>query len=98
MSEIANYVGYVLHGILPPDEFQASLEAELKLEKEVAKKVAQEINRFIFYPVKPVLEQLYKMEVTPTEKVVGKPIEKPEIKEEKPPSPPGKDTYRESTE
>ena len=98
LDEIVDYVGQVLVGVLPLEEFQASLEAELKLEKEVAKKVAQEINRFIFYPVKPVLEQLYKMEVTPTEKVVGKPIEKPEIKEEKPPSPPGKDTYRESTE
>ena len=34
-------------------------------KKEVAKKVAQEINRFVFYPVRPALEQIQKIEIAP---------------------------------
>lgn len=65
VSEISKYVGDVLLGILPPDEFQKKLEEEIKLEKELAKKAAHEINRFVFYPVKASLEELYKKEVSP---------------------------------
>src|SRR4030042_3120084 len=65
ISEIAKQVGNVLLGILPPDEFQKTLETELKLESDIAKKVAQDISRFIFYPVKTDLEELYKVEIAP---------------------------------
>jgi len=65
VSQVAKYVGRVLLGILLPEEFQQVLKGELKLSPEAAKKVAQEINRFIFYPVKPSLEELYKIEITP---------------------------------
>jgi hypothetical protein len=98
LKEIVEFVGQVLLGILPPEEFQETLEKELKIKKDLAKKVAQEINRFIFYPVKPVLEKLYKMEIKPSEK----PVEKPKIEaapeEEKAPTPPRKDIYREPIE
>lgn len=94
ISEIARYTGRVLLGILPPDDFQETLEKELKLEKSVAKRAAQEINRFIFYPVKPLLEELYKIEITPPAKPTG--ITPPP--EEKPTAPSGKDVYRESVE
>ncbi|PIU16610.1 hypothetical protein COT20_00025 [bacterium (Candidatus Gribaldobacteria) CG08_land_8_20_14_0_20_39_15] len=93
LDQIVEYVGQVLVGVLPPDDFQESLEKELRLEKEVAKKVAQEINRFIFYPVKSSLEELYKIEIAPPAK--PKVIPPPE---EKPPAPPAKDIYREATE
>ena len=93
LEEIVEYVGQVLVGVLPPEEFQKTLEEELKLEKDLAKKIAQEINRFIFYPVKSSLEELYKIEIAPPAK--PKVIPPPE---EKPPAPPAKDIYREATE
>jgi len=94
ISEIARYTGRVLLGILPPADFQETLEKELKLGKEVAKKVSQEINRFIFYPVKSSLEELYKIEIAPPAKPTG--ITPPP--EEKPSAPPRKDVYREPIE
>ncbi|ATZ61793.2 MAG: hypothetical protein BME93_04130 [Methanosarcinales archaeon Met12] len=38
-SEIAQYIGFVLVGVLPPDEFQETLEKELGIKLEIAKKV-----------------------------------------------------------
>ncbi|MFH1894443.1 MAG: hypothetical protein ABH813_00865 [Patescibacteria group bacterium] len=59
ISEVARYTGRVLLGVLPPIDFQKTLEQELGIGQETAKKIAQEINRMIFYPVKPALEELY---------------------------------------
>jgi len=94
LGDVADYVGQVLVGVLPPEEFQEVLEKELGFKKEVAKKITQEINRFIFYPVKPAMEQLYKMEITPLEKLTAK----PEIKEEITTTPPKEDIYKEPIE
>jgi len=78
ISEIARYVGRVLMGVLPPDEVQKTLEKELGLKIDLAKKVTQEISRFIFYPIKPVLEELYKIEIAPlTKPSVVPPTTKP---------------------
>lgn len=77
LGEIVDYVGQVLIGILPPEEFQNTLEKELKLKKEVAKEIFHEINRFIFFPVKENLAVLYKIEIAPSEK----PAETPPLKE-----------------
>jgi len=106
LETVVNLVGQVLVGVLAPEDFQNTLEEELIIEKDVAKKIAQEINRFIFYPVKPVLEQLYQVGVAPTEKTAEKlTIERPEIKseipgteDEKPTRPSKKDVYREPIE
>ncbi len=94
VSQLASITGDVLLGILKPDEFEKTIEQELGLEKEVAKKVVQEINRFIFYPVKSSLEELHSMEITPPAqmKVPGPAIDK------KPTTPKRKDTYREVIE
>lgn len=67
VSEVARHVGLVLMGVLTPDELSAALQEEIGLEKTVAEKVAKEINRFVFYPVKPVLEQLHQIKSAPTE-------------------------------
>lgn len=88
-SEIAEYVGQVLLGVLPPEDFPEILEKKVKLKKDLAKKVSQEINRFIFYPVKENLASLYKIEVAPPAKP---PLGPPPVK--KPPPPPT-DVYRE---
>jgi replicative superfamily II helicase len=102
VSEIASITGQVLLGVLPPEEFQETLEKELKIKKDTAKKVAQEINRFVFYPVKPLLEELYKIETAPPAKptkITPPPEEKPKAPpEEKPKAPPKEDIYREPVE
>ncbi len=97
LEEVVEYVGQVLVGVLPPDEFQEALEKELKLEKNIAKKISHEINRFVFYPVKPLLEELYKIEITPPAKPtkITPPPEAEAPPEEKPKAPTKKDTYRE---
>jgi len=61
VPEVAARIGNVLLGLLPPSDFQATLEKELKLEKTTARKILQEINRFIFFPVKQSLAEIYKV-------------------------------------
>ncbi len=91
ISGITEYVQDVLLGLLPPDEFQETLEKEIGIEKEIAKKVVGEIYRFVFYPVKESLEKLYKIEIAPLAKMKVTPPP-----QEKPPTPPKKeDVYRE---
>jgi hypothetical protein len=106
LDQLVEYVGQVLLGVLPLDEFQKTLEKELELDPEVAKKVYQEIFRFIFYPVKTSLEELYKTEIAP---IAGVPVKPPvkRVTEEKPETSPeekperkskGVDRYREPIE
>jgi hypothetical protein len=94
ISEIARWTGQVLLGILPLDEFQKTLEKEVKLKKDLAKKVIREINRFIFYPVKSSLEEIYKTPITPPP--AGPKVAPPP--EEKPKTPSKEDVYREPIE
>lgn len=98
---ISEYVGYVLMGILLPSDFQGILQKEVGLPEDTAQKLALQINRFVFYPVRPLLEQLHKMEIgaspgaTQTEQVK----EQPKSQEEKPgEEQKGTDTYREPIE
>ena len=65
ITELSNYVGKVLLGILPLDELQEKLEKEMKIEKTEAKKIVREIFRVILYPVKSSLEGLYQIEIIP---------------------------------
>jgi len=103
MSRLAEYIGQALLGILPPDEFQEVLEKELKLKKEIAKKVFHEVYRFIFAPVKESLAELYKIEIIPPTKPseAPPPAGPPEValpsEEEKLPSK-KPDVYREPLE
>ena len=101
LPEIVDYVGRVLAGVLPPDDFQKTLEETLKINKDTAQKAAREINRFIFYPVKGALEELYKIEIKPPAGMPApaKPEAEPEAKsEEESPAPSAGDTYREPVE
>ncbi len=90
-QQIIEYVGQVLIGVLKPSEFQETIEQELELEKDVAKKATQEINRFIFYPVKKSLEDIYNIEITPLAQMKI-PVS---TTEKKPAGPKRKDVYRE---
>lgn len=64
IPSIIKYVGYVLMGVLPPNDFQKALEKDLEIDAETAQKATREIHRFVFYPVKTCLEELYKTEIT----------------------------------
>jgi len=78
LDEIVNYTGQVLLGVLPPEEFQEILEKKLKIGKEEAKKINREIFRFIFYPIKTSLEELYKIEIKPlADSLATSPEDKP---------------------
>lgn len=98
IGQIVEYVGQVLVGILPPADLQGFLERELKLNQEMSKKVTQEINRFIFYPVKTSLEELYKIEIIPPAGVVPSIIKTALSEEERPEEPKKDDVYREPIE
>jgi hypothetical protein len=99
VSEIAKYAGHVLMGLILPQEFSGVLETDVKLPKTLADAVARDINRLVFYPVKPALEQLHRMEIEVTAKITTpnpptETQEKPEETEERG----GSDTYREPLE
>lgn len=103
-GKIAEYMGYVLLGLLLPQEFEEALVKEIKLPKKTAQEIAREINRFVFYPVKPALEQLHSTAVGTRAKEEKTPGAKQKLKEPKeepaetPQQPAGEDAYREAIE
>lgn len=59
-NSVTDIVGNVLFGILLPEDMERELKNQIGLEDATAKTIAREINRFIFYPLKPALELLHK--------------------------------------
>lgn len=95
IPEVAKYTGYVLLGLLSPDEFEKTLKEKVMLTNDLAKKINQEITRFIFFPLRTTLEMLYKTEIKPVGK--PRPAEKPSL-EAMEKERPRKDIYREPLE
>lgn len=60
LGKIVDLVREVLIGSLDPDDLQEPLKKELKVEAETAKRITQEIDHFIFGPIKDSLDVLYK--------------------------------------
>lgn len=82
---ISSLIRDVLFGLLPPENFEPSLKKEIGLNQNLAKEITQEINRFVFFPIKTTLNDLYKIEAegnvvnqpnTESESVTTKPGEK----------------------
>ena len=101
MTDVAEYIGKVLMGLLPPGEFEKALVKEIKLRPEVAKGVAFAINRFIFFPEKEALSKVYEIEIVPP----SRPKEAVGLEEKEKPFPKDgermpkiADTYRETIE
>jgi hypothetical protein len=94
----SEYAGSVLMGLLLPQEFSALLEKELKLSKKTAEEMAREINRLVFYPVRPALEQLHRMEIEVSAKIVTPQPAQEGEQPKKEEGPSGPDTYREPIE
>jgi len=90
--EISKHIGYVMLGLIPPNEFQEILEKEIKLAETAAKTIAEEINNSVFFPIKESLEALYGIEIKssqPEEKTQKKQVQSEPI--------PGiEDKYREA--
>ena len=86
-------------GLLLPSEFIQMLHKEIKLPQKVAEELGREINRFVFYPVKPELEQLHKVKIGVAAKAVTpKPLEKEQESSQEPSGaqPRKDDPYQES--
>jgi len=99
LNKISEYVGYVLMGLMLPQEFAGVLKKEVGLPKVLAEAISRDLNRLIFYPVKPTLEQLHTTEIaiaskTSTPKPSPLKTEQPKSQEE----PSGQDIYREPVE
>lgn len=82
ISLVAAQVGNVLMGLLLPTEFQNALVKQVGIKKDIAQQVDREINRFVFYPVKPALEQLHtkigeQKEAVAQQKKTGAPAAQP---------------------
>ena len=97
-KQILVLVSRVLLGTLPPKEFEEMLKKELKIAKQTVKKVVQEINRFIFYPVRPLLEELYRVEIAPVSLEKPGLVAKTPAPEKEESAPPRKDAYKEPIE
>ena len=93
LYEISDYAGKVLLGLLPPNEVEETIQKGLDVKEDKAKKITREINRFVFYPVKSLLEDMYNMEIAPIAKMKTPTLKEPEKKKAKKPI--KDDTYRE---
>jgi len=64
-ADLIEIMGYVFLGIIRPERLQDNLQKELNLSSEKAKDVAQEIERFILYPLKNSLASILKIDYKP---------------------------------
>jgi hypothetical protein len=55
----------VLLGILPPDQYLDRLGKSLNNDPDAVRRFVHEINRFVLFPVKDALEEVYNLEMTP---------------------------------
>ncbi|PIP22599.1 MAG: hypothetical protein COX37_03080 [Candidatus Nealsonbacteria bacterium CG23_combo_of_CG06-09_8_20_14_all_39_17] len=94
LSSIVGYTGQVLVGALPAENLAETLEKEVGLEYDLAKKISDELYRFIFHKVHNELDLLYRGG-SETE-TIKKEIEETKIKIEATPTTPSK--YREPIE
>lgn len=74
IGKLAEMVGYSLLGLLPPEDFEGELISEIKLSLEKAKKITNEITRYIFFPLKDFLETIYLKKTEPEKKPIQRDI------------------------
>ncbi len=64
---LVDLIGDSLMGLLPPSEFESALKKR-GIPEEKAKKIKEAVSRFVFYPVKETLSNLYEEEMEGDEK------------------------------
>ncbi|OGF70334.1 hypothetical protein A3C75_00685 [Candidatus Giovannonibacteria bacterium RIFCSPHIGHO2_02_FULL_44_31] len=82
---LADETGLVLFGVLHPKDFIPDLSEKLGVDKETAKKIAEDVNREIFQKVRVSLRKLYGITDEITENV---PVPAPAPIQKAPPPPP----------
>jgi hypothetical protein len=65
ISFVAEQTGYVLIGLLSPDEFKKTLLQKFNIKREAGEKICQAINDFVFLPLRRLLEKIYDAEIKP---------------------------------
>ncbi|MDP2930426.1 MAG: hypothetical protein Q8N56_02335 [bacterium] len=101
---ISALIRNTLYGLSSPERFYDSLINEVGLDQNLAKKVGQEINRFVFFPVKELLAQLYQTNSATDSETKESPAASKSPEEEKipnapvPTTPREDDSYREEIE
>ena len=93
ISDAILNTGYVLIGLLSPSEFPKVLEKELEIETRTAQEIADEIKRFVFYPVRKNLEALYDIRLTGEEELIEQGVGSKSYSSKE--NPEQKDVYRE---
>ena len=58
-SDILNLTGQVLLGLLPVEEFEKVLIRDINISMSNAREISREVIRFIFFPVREELVQVY---------------------------------------
>lgn len=104
LERISDFAGQVLFGIAPAENTAEAL-GQMGIKKTIIPKIAHELNRFVFYPVKSALEQMKIQSSTPTiglEIKEASDVQSEKVSVEKPPTTKTNrrksDTYRESIE
>lgn len=99
VPDVSKFTGKVLMGLLAPKDFPITLELELNLDSEQARKIAWDIDRMVFAHLRISLNKLYADNIAEKEKVSDNIKEEgSEIKEQKietPKTDSSKDPYRE---
>ena len=93
-AALVDSIGYAMMGLLPPNEFEQSLQDLGAIEKNIAEEIAKTVRRFLFYPVRKSLSILYDMPALETSAVETIKTEMPAEKRK----PQRKDFYREEIE
>lgn len=96
--EVSKQTGYVLLGLLAPNELAGVFEKELALEKNIAEQLSARINNSIFLPVKESLEALYQSKIEKIPEIEIKPVSQEEKTQPIEQAATKKDPYREPIE
>lgn len=91
-SALIEIIGHTLLGISAPSDCEQCL-VKAGIAKEKAKKIDQAVNRVIFFPVRRILNELYRKEIEITEEEEQKEQKAVSKKEAK-----ASDKYREAIE
>jgi hypothetical protein len=65
LDQAIDGIAEVFLGILSPNEYLADLEKNLKTDETTTRRIIHEINRFVLFPVKAELEEVYNLRMTP---------------------------------
>lgn len=73
--------GYVMLGLVHPNDFAKSIQARIEVDEEEIQQVAKEVNSQVFYPIRELFKRVHQFEIAAAEEKTAE--EKP--KEAAPP-------------